>query len=52
MTLFGTGLLLSRPQLDAFFARLHAPLAAAGVDGVKVGVQWGPASLKKETTSS
>ena len=52
MTLFGAGLLLSRTQLDAFFARLHAPLAAAGVDGVKVGVQWGPASLKKETTSA
>jgi len=45
MTLFGTGLLLSRPQLDAFFARLHAPLAAAGVDGVKVDVQSGLASL-------
>lgn len=45
MVLFGAGLLLDTPDLDAFFARLHAPLAAAGVDGVKVDVQSGLAAL-------
>ena len=37
--LFGVGLLTSERQLQRFYSRLHAPLAAAGVDGVKVDVQ-------------
>jgi raffinose synthase len=45
MVLFGSGLILDPPDLDAFFSKLHAPLVAAGVDGVKVDVQAGLASL-------
>jgi raffinose synthase len=45
VTLFGVGLLTSELQLAAFYKQLHAPLHAAGVDGVKVDVQSGVPAL-------
>eukprot|EP00967_Tisochrysis_lutea_P088011 scaffold124638_cov33-Tisochrysis_lutea.AAC.4 len=43
--IWGCGLVLEPAHLRRFFKRLHAPLLEAGVDGVKVDVQSGLASL-------
>ena len=45
VTLFGVGLLTESKQLASFYKKLHEPLAAAGVDGVKVDVQSGVPAL-------
>lgn len=41
VSLFGVGLLTSKPDLAKFYECLHKPLVEAGVDGVKVDVQSG-----------
>eukprot|EP00980_Cylindrotheca_fusiformis_P014543 scaffold3914_cov121-Cylindrotheca_fusiformis.AAC.12 len=41
ITLFGVGMIGEEEHLSLFYENLHAPLAAAGVDGVKVDVQSG-----------
>ena len=45
VTVFGAGVITSANQLDQFYRKLHSPLAAAGVDGVKVDVQSGVPAL-------
>ena len=45
VSLFGVGLVPDEKDLATFYNNLHSPLIAAGVDGVKVDVQSGLASL-------
>lgn len=45
VSLFGVGLLTSEQDLAKFYEKLHTPLLEAGVDGIKVDVQSGLASL-------
>lgn len=45
VTLFGVGLVPNEKDLAKFYKNLHSPLVNAGVDGVKVDVQAGLASL-------
>lgn len=40
-SLFGVGMITKEDDLRKFYEHLHAPLVAAGVDGVKVDVQSG-----------
>jgi len=40
-SLFGVGLIGKKDDLSKFYKHLHEPLAAAGVDGVKIDVQSG-----------
>jgi len=41
VSLWGVGLMTNEEDLDKFYAKLHAPLVEAGIDGVKVDVQSG-----------
>jgi raffinose synthase len=45
VSLFGVGLLSTESDLAKFYNHLHAPLVAAGVDGVKVDVQSGVSAV-------
>ena len=45
VSLFGVGLLSTESDLANFYNHLHAPLVAAGVDGVKVDVQSGVSAV-------
>ena len=45
VSLFGAGLVPNEKDLAIFYDKLHSPLVDAGVDGVKVDVQSGLASL-------
>jgi len=40
-SLFGVGLIGKKDDLSKFYKHLHEPLAAAGIDGVKIDVQSG-----------
>jgi len=45
VALFGVGMLTTQKDIDVFYKHMHAPLVAAGVDGVKIDVQSGVSAV-------